>query len=66
MRSDSFNTDLPYNIRKQSNVPGKQKIATIIADLINDGDYIAVDAVQPFSIYKKIMTRKTLHLYKFY
>ncbi|MGI6576510.1 MAG: DeoR family transcriptional regulator [Eubacteriales bacterium] len=44
VRSNSLNTDLPYNIRKQSNVPGKQKIASIIAELINDGDYIAVDA----------------------
>jgi DeoR/GlpR family transcriptional regulator of sugar metabolism len=63
VRSDSFNTDLPYNIRKQSNVPGKQKIATIIADLINDGDYIAVDAsTTALYVIKKIMTRKNITL----
>ncbi len=63
VRSNSLNTDLPYNIRKQSNVPGKQKIASIIAELINDGDYIAVDAsTTALYVIKKILTRKNITL----
>jgi DeoR/GlpR family transcriptional regulator of sugar metabolism len=63
VRSDSFNTDIPYNVRKQSNVLGKQKIASIIADLISDGDYIAVDAsTTALYVIKKILTRKNITL----
>lgn len=38
------NKDLPYNIRKQSNVNLKQKIALKVAEMINDGDQIMLDA----------------------
>ncbi len=35
--------DLPFNIRKKRNIPGKQKIAALIASLIEDGDHITLD-----------------------
>lgn len=38
------NTDLPYSVRKRSNVERKQRIAEIIGKMINDGDYIMLDA----------------------
>lgn len=44
VKVENFNIDLPFHIRKQSNVEGKQKIATIIASMIKDGDYIMLDA----------------------
>lgn len=40
----SPNVDLPFTIRKTTNVIGKQKIAEIIASLIQDGDHIMLDA----------------------
>ena len=38
------NKDLPYTIRKQSNVNLKVKIAQKVAEMINDGDQIMLDA----------------------
>jgi len=42
--SESTNIDLPFNIRKNRNVGGKQKIAALIAGMIKDGDHIMLDA----------------------
>ena len=36
--------DLPFNVRRKNNVPGKQKIAETAALLIGDGDHIFLDA----------------------
>ncbi|MBQ8164902.1 MAG: DeoR/GlpR transcriptional regulator [Clostridia bacterium] len=41
---ESFNVDLPYAVRKRSNVTDKQYIAGLIADMIQDGDNIMLDA----------------------
>ncbi len=40
----NFNTDLPYNVRKRSNVEAKQIIAEKISHLISDGNCIMLDA----------------------
>lgn len=40
----SANVDLPSSVRKRANVELKQRIAEKIATMINDGDYIMVDA----------------------
>lgn len=42
--NESIYTDLPYNVRKQTNVTNKQNIAKIIGDMIEDGDHIIMDA----------------------
>ena len=42
--NQSFNTDLPYHVRKRSNVEQKEYIAEKIASMIHDGDYIMLDA----------------------
>lgn len=42
--NQSLNTDLPYHVRKRSNVEQKEYIAEKIAGMINDGDYIMLDA----------------------
>ena len=44
VKNDSLNVDLPFMVRKQTNVEGKMYIAGIIAGLINDGDYILLDS----------------------
>lgn len=42
--NQSLNTDLPYHVRKRSNVEQKEFIAEKIAGMIHDGDYIMLDA----------------------
>ncbi len=44
VKNDSFNVDLPYTIRKQTNVDSKKYIAEIIARFIEDSDHILLDA----------------------
>ena len=41
---EDISIDLPFNIRKNQNVAGKQRMAQIAASLINDGDHIFLDA----------------------
>ena len=42
--NQSLNTDLPYHVRKRSNVEQKEMIAEKIAQMIHDGDYVMLDA----------------------
>lgn len=42
--NESTSIDMPFNVRKKKNVSGKQKMAEIIADLVQDGDHIMLDA----------------------
>lgn len=41
--NENNNIDMPFQIRKKKNLPGKQKIASLIATLIGDGDHIILD-----------------------
>ncbi len=63
VRNESFNVDLPYNVRKQTNVEGKQYIAGIIGSMINDGDYIVLDAsTTALFVVKNIIQKKKITL----
>lgn len=42
--NENTNIDLPFNIRKNRNVAGKQKIAELIRKMVRDGDRIMLDA----------------------
>lgn len=42
--SESLYADIPYNVRKETNLKGKKKIAELVKDMIQDGDCIGVDA----------------------
>lgn len=42
--NENNNIDMPFNVRKKKNVSGKQKIAEIVANMIDDGDHIILDA----------------------
>ncbi len=44
VRNDNLNVDLPYTIRKQTNVEGKKYIAELIGKLIEDGDKVLLDS----------------------
>lgn len=42
--NESTTIDMPFNVRKKANVPGKQRIAELVAARIHDGDHIILDA----------------------
>ena len=59
--NDNANLDLPFNIRKNKNVVGKQKIADIISQTIHDGDFLFMDASSTaVAIAKNIKGKKGL------
>lgn len=59
--NENANLDLPFNIRKNKNVIGKQKIADLISQTIYDGDYIFLDASSTaVAIAKTIKGKKGL------
>lgn len=59
--NESFNTDLPYTVRKKANVKGKQYIAEKIGQMIEDGDHIMLDASSTaLFIAKKIKDKKNI------
>ena len=42
--NEDISIDLPFNVRKNQNVSGKQKMAEIAASMVHDGDHIFLDA----------------------
>ena len=42
--NENANIELPFNIRKNKNVVGKQKIAELISQMVHDGEHIFLDA----------------------
>lgn len=42
--NENVNIDLPFNIRKNHNVIGKQRMAELISDRVKDGESIMLDA----------------------
>ena len=58
--NEQANTDLPFNIRKKRNVPGKQKIAELVCDLVSDGECLMLDASSTaVFIAKKLKGKKS-------
>ncbi len=41
--NDEGSNELPYTVRKKTNVEAKKAIAALVADLIHDGDFIMLD-----------------------
>lgn len=41
---DDLKEDLPYSIRKQTNIKEKKKVAELVSDIIQDGEHIMLDA----------------------
>lgn len=59
--NESLNVDLPFTVRKTTNVSGKQEIAETIAALIQDGDSIMIDASSTaVYIAKQLKNKKNL------
>lgn len=61
VKKDNMNLDLPFQVRKQKNVEAKQKIASIIAEMINDGAHIMLDSsTTALGVIKHIINRKNI------
>lgn len=61
--NQNLNTDVPFNVRKRSNVELKQRIAEKIAALIQDGDFLMLDAsTTAIHVAKSIKNRKNITL----
>lgn len=59
--NENANLDLPFNVRKNRNVIGKQKIAEQISEMIRDGEHIFLDASSTaVAIAKMIKQKKDL------
>ena len=59
--NENSNLDLPFNIRKNRNVVGKQIIAELISEMVRDGENIFLDASSTaVAIAKKLKDKKEL------
>ena len=59
--NESLNVELPYIVRKKSNVAGKQVIGELLAKMISDGDHIILDASSTaLFVAKSIKNKKNL------
>lgn len=56
--NESMNIDLPFNVRKKHNVEGKQKIAEMVATLVEDGEHIMLDASSTAVFIAKALKKK--------
>lgn len=63
VKNENFNIDLPFHIRKQTNVESKRKIAAQISEMIHDGDYIMLDSsTTALYVIQNILNRKKITL----
>lgn len=63
VKNENFNIDIPFHVRQQANVEQKQYIASIIAEMIHDGDYIMLDSsTTALYVIKSILDRKKITL----
>lgn len=59
--NESNNADMPFSVRKKSNMQGKQKIGGLIEGLVSDGDHIILDpSTTAVSIVKALREKKRL------
>ncbi|MEE1315227.1 MAG: DeoR/GlpR family DNA-binding transcription regulator [Faecalimonas sp.] len=59
--NENSNIDLPYNVRKNRNVLGKQKIANLVNEMVADGDHIMLDASSTaVAVAKALKNKKDL------
>ena len=61
--NENINIDLPFNVRKNYNVIGKQKIANIVSAMVSDGESIMIDASSTaVTVAKELKEKKNLTL----
>ena len=56
--NENINIDLPFDVRKNRNVLGKQKIAALVSEMIGDGENIMLDASSTTAAIAKMIKNK--------
>lgn len=63
VKNENYNIDLPFHVRKQTNVESKRIIAARISEMIHDGDYVMLDSsTTALYVIKNIIDRKKITL----
>ena len=63
VKNENYNIDLPFHVRKQTNVESKRVIAAKISEMIHDGDYVMLDSsTTALYVIKNILDRKKITL----
>lgn len=57
--NEDVSIDLPFNVRKNQNVVGKQKMAEIVASLVHDGEHLLLDASTTAVFVAKALKEKS-------
>ena len=61
VKVENYNIDLPFHVRQQTNVESKRKIATLIGEMVHDGDYIMLDSsTTALYVVQNILDRKNI------
>lgn len=59
--NENTSLDMPFNVRKKRNMQGKQVIAQLVSDLVQEGEHIIVDpSTTAVAIVKALKSRKRL------
>lgn len=59
--NENTSLDMPFNVRKKRNMQGKQIIAELVSDLVQEGEHIIVDpSTTAVAIVKALKSRKRL------
>ena len=65
VKNENYNIDLPFHVRQQENIKKKQHIATLIAAMIHDGDYIMLDSsTTALYVIRSILNLKKISINK--
>ena len=63
VKNENLNIDLPFHVRKQTNVQSKRRIAAKIGEMIHDGDYVMLDSsTTALYVIQNILDRKKITL----
>ena len=64
--NENINIDMPFNIRKNTNVVGKQKIAEIINSMVKDGESLILDSSSTAVFIAKVLKEEKKNLTQYY
>lgn len=63
VKNNGFNLDLPFYVRKQTNIESKQYIAALIGNMIHDGDCIMLDSsTTALCVIRSILNKRGITL----
>ena len=60
--NEHINTDMPFNIRKNTNVIGKQRIAEIVNGMVSDGESLMLDSSSTAVFIAKVLKEEKRNL----